>query len=190
MLLLNYKDTPTAHPRRKWSDANKEAFLKAVREGKGLVVYPHRLERLRQTELGGVREGDRAAAGDRRVSTVRSIVFTVKKTAAKHPISEGLPAEFEHKIDELYQNSLMVPGNVVLATAYSDPSKPKGTGKDEAVIWVEHLRQGAGLQQCPGPRHRGPVRFQGPRLAAPRGHLGGHRQGGNESESFAVVKTG
>ena len=25
------------------------------------------------------------------------------------PISEGLPAEFEHKIDELYSNSKMVP---------------------------------------------------------------------------------
>jgi type 1 glutamine amidotransferase len=55
---------------------------------------------------------------------------------AKHPISDGLPAQFEHTIDELYQNSVMVPGNIVLATAYSDPKKPRGTGKDEPVIWV------------------------------------------------------
>ena len=45
-------------------------------------------------------------------------------------------------IDELYQNSLMVPGSVVLATAYSDPSKPKGTGKDEPVIWVNTYGKG------------------------------------------------
>ena len=69
-------------------------------------------------------------------------VFTVKKTAVKHPISEGLPAQFDHAIDELYQNSMMVPGNIVLATAYSDPSKPRGTGKDEPVIWVNTYGKG------------------------------------------------
>ena len=61
---------------------------------------------------------------------------------AKHPISDGLPAQFEHTIDELYQNSVMVPGNVVLATAYSDPKKPRGTGKDEPVIWVNTYGKG------------------------------------------------
>ena len=66
----------------------------------------------------------------------------MKKTETKHPISAGLPAEFEHAIDELYQNSLMVPGNEVLATAFSDPAKPKGTGKDEAVIWVNTYGKG------------------------------------------------
>ena len=74
-------------------------------------------------------------------------VFTVKKTDAKHPISEGLPSQFEHKIDELYQNSVMVPGNVVLATAYSDPQKPRGTGKDEPVIWVNSYGKGRVLYE-------------------------------------------
>ena len=32
--------------------------------------------------------------------------------------------------------------SVVLATAYSDPSKPKGTGKDEAVIWASTYGKG------------------------------------------------
>ena len=45
-------------------------------------------------------------------------------------------------MDELYQNSMLTPGSVVLATAYSDPSKPKGTGKDEPVIWVNHYGMG------------------------------------------------
>jgi type 1 glutamine amidotransferase len=44
--------------------------------------------------------------------------------------------------DELYQNSLNPPGATVLATAYSDPAKPKGTGKDEPVIWVAPYGKG------------------------------------------------
>ena len=39
VLLLNYKDTPGGPPETKWSDANKAAFLKAVHDGKGLVVF-------------------------------------------------------------------------------------------------------------------------------------------------------
>src|SRR5438309_662319 len=56
--------------------------------------------------------------------------FTVKKTAVKHPISEGLPAEFRHVTDELYSASMRKKGGVVLATAYCDPDKPAGTGMD------------------------------------------------------------
>src|ERR1700730_3844850 len=41
VLLLNYKDTAKGAPDTQWSDANKEAFLKAVKSGKGLVVYHH-----------------------------------------------------------------------------------------------------------------------------------------------------
>src|SRR5262249_13669009 len=41
VLLLNYFNTATGGPDTKWSDANKEAFLKAVRDGKGLVVFHH-----------------------------------------------------------------------------------------------------------------------------------------------------
>ena len=38
VLLLNYRDTDQGGPKTKWSEANKEAFLKAVKGGKGLVV--------------------------------------------------------------------------------------------------------------------------------------------------------
>src|SRR3954462_14874263 len=41
VLLLNYKDTPKGAPETKWSAENREAFLKAVKGGKGLVVYHH-----------------------------------------------------------------------------------------------------------------------------------------------------
>ena len=141
MLLLNYKDTPKGAPETKWSDANKEAFLKAVREGKGLVVFHFASSAFTKPNW---EEFEKAIAGGWRTQGFHGPKhdFTVKKTAVKHPISEGLPAEFDHTIDELYQNSVMVPGNEVLATAYSDPAKPRGTGKDEPVIWVNTYGKG------------------------------------------------
>ena len=141
VLLLNYKDTPGGAPETKWSDANKAAFLKAVHDGKGLVVFHFTSSAF--TSPNWV-EFEKAIAGGWRNQGFHGPKheFTVKKTVAKHPISDGLPAQFEHTIDELYQNSVMVPGNVVLATAYSDPNKPKGTGKDEPVIWVNTYGKG------------------------------------------------
>ena len=63
--------------------------------------------------------------------------FTVKIRKADHPITKGMPTEFAHTIDELYQNSVMFPDNVVLATAFSDKTKdPKNTDKDEPIVWV------------------------------------------------------
>ncbi|MGC8639002.1 MAG: sialate O-acetylesterase [Isosphaeraceae bacterium] len=140
VLLLNYKDTPNGPPETKWSDANKAAFLKAVKdEGKGLVVFHFASAAFPKWDEFG-----KAIAGGWRSQGYHGPkhVYTVKKTAVKHPISDGLPAQFTHTIDELYQNSVMVPGNVVLATAYSDPKKPRGTGKDEPLIWVNHYGKG------------------------------------------------
>jgi len=141
VLLLNYKDTPRGAPETRWSEANKEAFLKAVREGKGLVVFHHASSAFTNPNWD---EFEKAIAGGWRSKGFHGPkhVFTVKKTGVKHPISEGLHPEFVHTIDELYQNSVMVPGSVVLATAYSDPSKPRGTGKDEPVIWVNSYGKG------------------------------------------------
>jgi sialate O-acetylesterase len=141
VLLLNYKDTSAGAPETRWSEANKQAFLKAVRDGKGLVVFHHASGAFTNPNWD---EFEKAIAGGWRSKGFHGPphVFRVKKTDAKHPISDGLSAEFEHKTDELYQNSVMVPGNTVLATAYSDPSKPKGTGKDEPVIWVNTYGKG------------------------------------------------
>jgi type 1 glutamine amidotransferase len=137
---LNYKK-PDESPETTWTDANKEAFLKAIHDdGKGLVVIHHASGSFTKPNwlefeqaVGGWRtQGFHGPAHN----------FMVKKTAEAHPISEGAPAEFAHATDELYQNSLLPPGSVVLATAYSDPSKPKGTGKDEAVIWASTYGKG------------------------------------------------
>lgn len=136
--LLNYKETkPT--DQTKWTDANMQALLKAVRGGKGLVVYhfasaafPDDAEYEKLIGGGWRKQGFHGPRHE----------FTVKKTDVDHPISRGAPAKFDHAIDELYSNSKMMPGNVVLATAYCDPAKPKGTGKDEPVIWVNQYGQG------------------------------------------------
>ncbi len=141
VFILNYKETSAGPPESHWSDSNKEAFLKAVRDGKGLVAYHFASSAFTKPNWA---EFEKAVAGGWRTQGFHGPkhVFTVKKTAEKHPISEGLPPEFTHAIDELYQNSMMLPGSVVLATAYSDPKKEKGTGKDEPVIWVSHYGKG------------------------------------------------
>jgi type 1 glutamine amidotransferase len=141
VLLLNYKETGAGPPESRWSDSNKEAFLNAVRNGKGLVAYHFASSAFTKPNWD---EFEKAVAGGWRTQGFHgpAHVFSVKKTETKHPISDGLPAEFEHTIDELYQNSMMLPGSVVLATAYSDPKKPRGTGKDEPVIWVSSFGKG------------------------------------------------
>jgi type 1 glutamine amidotransferase len=150
VLLLNYKDTAKGSPESKWSDANKEAFLKAVHDGgKGLVVYHHASSAFSKPNW---EEFEKAIAGGWRSQGFHgpAHVFKVKKTDFGHPISEGLPAEFEHVVDELYQNSMLTPGSVVLATAYSDPAKPRGTGKDEAVVWINNYGKGRVFENALG----------------------------------------
>jgi len=141
VLLLNYRDTDPKNEKAKWSDANKAAFLKAVKDGKGLIVLHFSSAAFVKPNWD---EFEKAIAGGWRTQGFHGPPheFTVKTADAKHPISEGLPSEFKHVKDELYQNSLMVPGSTVLATAYSDPKLPRGTGKDEAVIWVNSYGKG------------------------------------------------
>jgi len=141
VLLLNYKDTPKGAPETRWSEENKAAFLKAVRNGKGLVVYHHASSAFTKPNWD---EFEKAIAGGWRSQGFHGPAheFKVKKTDFKHPVSEGLPASFDHVTDELYSNSMLPPGSVVLATAYCDPAKPRGTGKDEAVVWVNNYGKG------------------------------------------------
>ncbi len=144
VLLLNYLNykKPGESPTTEWTDANKAAFLKAIRDdGKGLVVLHHASGSFARPNWP---EFEQAVAGGWRTRGFHgpAHAFTVKKAAESHPVSEGAPAEFAHATDELYQNSLVPPGSVVLATAYSDPAKPKGTGKDEVVIWANTFGKG------------------------------------------------
>ena len=142
VLLLNYKETPQGPADSQWSDANMKAFLKAVHDdGKGLVVYHFSSAAFAKPNKP---EFEKAVAGGWRAQGYHgpSHEFPVTKTSVKHPISDGLPAKFNHVKDELYSASLRTPGSVVLATAYCDSSKPMGTGMDEAVIWVNQYGKG------------------------------------------------
>ena len=78
VLILNYKDTPQGSPESHWSDANKEAFLKAVKSGKGLVVRttPRRPSRSRTGPSSKKRS---PAAGVRKATTGRSMSSSSRK---------------------------------------------------------------------------------------------------------------
>jgi type 1 glutamine amidotransferase len=53
-----------------------------------------------------------------------------------HPITKGMPREWMHAKDELYQGQRGPAQDMhILATAYADPSK-KGSGTNEPMAWV------------------------------------------------------
>src|SRR5262245_31566384 len=144
VLFLNYKDTKNGGSDTRWSDDNKKAFAEAVRGGKGLVVYHHASSAfVAGSEFD--KEFEKMIAGGWRKQgnhgKRHEFAVTIRKT--DHPITKGLPAEFAHANDELYQNSVMFPENVVLATAFSDKKKdPKNTDKHEPVVWVANYGKG------------------------------------------------
>lgn len=144
VLLLNYKDTRAGGPDTRWSDDNKKAFTDAVRGGKGLVVYHHASSAF----VGGSdfdKEFEKVIAGGWRKqgNHGKRHEFAVTIRKSDHPITQGMPGEFAHNNDELYQNSLMLPDSIVLATAFSDKAKdPKNTGLHEPVVWVATYGKG------------------------------------------------
>jgi type 1 glutamine amidotransferase len=74
---------------------------------------------------------------------------TIRK--GDHPITQGLPPEFAHSNDELYQNSVMLPQSEVLATAYSDKQlDPKNSGKHEPIVWVATVGKGRVVENVLG----------------------------------------
>lgn len=145
VLLLNYRNTPKGakeNPASVWSDENKTAFAEAVKKGKGLVVYHHASSAFTgDSDLE--REFEKVIAGGWRKQgnhgKMHEFTVTVRKD---HPITKGI-TEFKHGRDELYQNSVILPGATILATAYSEKSiDPKNTGKDEPVVWVATYGKG------------------------------------------------
>jgi len=144
VLLLNYKDTRNGGPDTRWSDDNKKAFTEAVKNGKGLVVYHHASSAF----VSGAdfdKEFEKVIAGGWRKqgNHGKRHEFNVAIRKADHPITKGMPSEFPHANDELYQNSVMFPDSIVLATAYSDKAiDPKNTGQHEPVVWVATFGKG------------------------------------------------
>jgi type 1 glutamine amidotransferase len=152
VLLLNYKDTKKGAADTVWSDENKKAFTAAVKGGKGLVVYHHASSAF----VGGdefSKEFEAAIAGGwrRQGNHGKRHEFNVTIRKADHPITKGLPAEFAHSNDELYQNSVMLPGSEVLATAWSDKKiDPKNSDKHEPVVWVATYGKGRVVENVLG----------------------------------------
>jgi uncharacterized protein len=152
VLLLNYKDTKKGGPETVWSDENKKAFTEAVKGGKGLVVYHHASSAFIGNDEFS-KEFEQAIAGGWRKqgNYGKRHEFSVTVRKADHPITKGLPTEFRHSNDELYQNSVMLPGSEVLATAYSDKKlDPKNTDKHEPVVWVATYGKGRVVENVLG----------------------------------------
>jgi type 1 glutamine amidotransferase len=144
VLLLNYKDTAKGSPESKWSEDNKKAFVDAVKGGKGLVVYHHASSAF-TTGDDFSKEFEKVIAGGWRKqgNHGKRHEFGVAIRKADHPITKDMPAEFAHSNDELYQNSVMLPDSVVLATAFSDKKiDEKNSGKQEPVVWVATYGKG------------------------------------------------
>lgn len=144
VLLLNYKDTSKGSPASRWSDENKKAFADAVRGGKGLVVYHHASSAfVGDNDLD--REFEKVIAGGWRKqgNHGKRHEFSVTVRKADHPVMNGMPAEFAHENDELYQNSVIPRDAVVLATAFSKKAlDPKNSDKHEPMVWVANYGQG------------------------------------------------
>lgn len=153
VLLLNYRNTPRGakdNPASVWTDDNKKAFTEAVKNGKGLVVYHHASSAFTgDTEFE--KEFEKVIAGGWRKQGYHGAMHEFTVTSRKgHPITQGI-SEFKHGRDELYQNSVLMPNSIVIATAFSDKKKdPKNTDKDEPMIWITPYGKGRVYQNVLG----------------------------------------
>jgi type 1 glutamine amidotransferase len=143
-----------------WPQETNDAFEKFIKTGGGLVVvhaadnsFPNWVAYNKMIGIGGW-EGRNEKSGpyvywdDNKQKIVHDTIagvggshgnqheFIVKTREPNHPIMKGLPTEWLHQKDELYDR-LRGPAEslTVLATAYS-PKEQKGSGKNEPMLMV------------------------------------------------------
>jgi type 1 glutamine amidotransferase len=152
VLLLNYKDTKNGGADTKWSEANQKAFADTIKNGKGLVVYHHASSAfISGTEWDKEFEKIIAGGWRKQGNHGKRHEFKVTIRDMGHPITQGMPAEFQHSNDELYANSVMFPDSKVLATAFSDKKlDPKNTDKHEPIVWIASYGKGRVVENVLG----------------------------------------
>lgn len=157
LVVSNYNGAP-------WPDETKEAFVKYVKNGGGFVVvhaannaFGDWQEYNEIIGLGGwggrneksgpyvvYRDGKiiKDLAKGRGGSHGRQHDFLVAIREKDHPITKGLPAEWLHVKDELYDRLRGPAENMtVLATSYSDPDTG-GRGEHEPMMMVLNYGKG------------------------------------------------
>ena len=139
-----------------WPEPTQRDFEQFVKNGGGFVsvhaadnAFPNWLEYNRMIALGGWMDRDeksgpyvrwRNGKAERDMSPGkgghhgRPHAYKVEIRDTKHPITKGLPAEWMHAQDELYDSLRGPAENLhILATAYSDKAT-NGTGEHEPAL--------------------------------------------------------
>jgi len=159
VVLSNYNGEP-------WTEETNTAFEKFVREGGGFVcvhaadnAFPQWEAYNKMIGIGGWGERNENSGpylyySEEKKEFIKDISpgrggshgnqheFVVTTRAPKHPIMKGLPEQWLHQKDELYDRLRGPAENIsVLATAYASPEE-KGSGRHEPVLMA--LRFGKG----------------------------------------------
>jgi type 1 glutamine amidotransferase len=147
-----------------WPQQINKAFLNFVKNGGGVVIYhaadnafPGWKEYNEITALGGwgnrnekfgpyvywkngklVKDTYPGPGGSH--GNIHEFVLNARNET--HPIMKGLPKEWKHAKDELYDR-MRGPGNIadLLYTAYSDPAT-KGSGREEPLLFTVNYGKG------------------------------------------------
>ena len=167
-----------------WSAPMQEAFLRYVRGGGGVVIFhaadnafPEWEAYNRIIALGGWGGRDERSGPYRYWKDGRLVKDTrpgpggshgarhailLRGRCLSHPVVQGLPADWLHAEDELYDR-LRGPGKIkdVLYTAWSDPEKG-GSGREEPLVFTVKYGRGRILHIALG--HAGPTLQDNPSM--------------------------